>query len=85
MGHNEFWLQFNNGKKEQLNNTKHGVRKEQVDKKFQNLFDAYDANSDGTLEDTELQQIFGHLKNCPAIMFLMLVKIKELLVYLLSK
>ena len=63
MGHNEFWLQFNNGKKEQLNDTKHGVRKEQVDKKFHNLFDAYDTNNDGTLEENEVQTIFGHLKN----------------------
>ena len=63
MGSNEFWLQFNNGKKEQLNDTKHGVRKEQVDKKFHNLFDAYDANNDGTLEENEVQTIFGHLKN----------------------
>ena len=63
MGLNEFWLKFNNGKKEQLNDTKHGVRKEQVDKKFHNLFDAYDANNDGTLEENELQTIFGHLKN----------------------
>ena len=63
MGHNEFWLQFNNGKKEQLNDTKHGVRKEQVDKKFHNLFDAYDTNNNGTLEENEVQTIFGHLKN----------------------
>ena len=63
MGLGDFWLQFNNGKKEQLNDTKHGVRKEQVDKKFHNLFDAYDANNDGTLEENEVQTIFGHLKN----------------------
>ena len=56
-----FWLQFNNGKKEQLSETKHGVRKEQVDKKFHNLFDAYDANQDGTLEDEELSGIFKGL------------------------
>ena len=63
MGLGDFWLQFNNGKKEQLNDTKHGVRKEQVDKKFHNLFDAYDLNNDGTLEENEVQTIFGHLKN----------------------
>ena len=63
MGLGDFWLQFNNGKKEQLNDTKHGVRKEQVDKKFHNLFDAYDINNDGTLEENEVQTIFGHLKN----------------------
>ena len=56
MGFNDFWIN-NNGKKEQLNNTKHGVRKEQVDKKFHNLFDAYDVNGDGTLESEELEGI----------------------------
>ena len=39
MSQDKFWLQFNNGKKEQLNDAKHGVRKEQVDKKYHNLFD----------------------------------------------
>ena len=63
MGFSDFWLQFNNKNKEQLNDIGHGVRKEQIDKKFQNVFDAYDTNNDGTLEDAELQQIFGHLKN----------------------
>lgn len=53
MGFNDFWIN-NNGKREQLNDTKHGVRKEQVDEKFYNLFDAYDANGDGTLENEEL-------------------------------
>lgn len=60
MGFNDFWIN-NNGKKEQLNNTKHGVRKEQVDKKFHNLFDAYDVNGDGTLENEELEGIFTGL------------------------
>ena len=50
MGLNDFFLQFNNGKKEQLNDTKQGVRKNQLDKKFHNLFDAYDVNRDGALE-----------------------------------
>lgn len=50
-----------NGKKEVLNNVKHGVRKEQLDKKFHNLFDAYDANNNGTLETEELQGIFTGL------------------------
>jgi len=44
-----FWIQNNNGKKEQVGGIKHGVRKEQVDKKYHNLFDAYDVNKDGTL------------------------------------
>lgn len=60
MGFNDFWIS-NNGKKEQLNNGKHGVRKEQVDKKFHNLFDAYDVNGDGTLENEELEGIFTGL------------------------
>jgi len=60
MGFNDFWIN-NNGKKEHLNNAKHGVRKEQVDKKFHNLFDAYDANSDGTLESEELGGVFKGL------------------------
>ena len=62
MDFSDFWVQNGKGK-EQLKDTKHGVRKEQVDKKFHNLFDAYDANSDGTLEDNELQHISGHLKD----------------------
>lgn len=60
MGFNDFWIN-NNGKKEQLNNAKHGVRKEQMDKKFHNLFDAYDANGDGTLETEELEGLFTGL------------------------
>ncbi len=60
MGFNDFWIN-NNGKKEHLNNAKHGVRKEQVDKKFHNLFDAYDANGDGTLENEELGGVFKGL------------------------
>ncbi|MBD5401412.1 hypothetical protein HDR58_01240 [bacterium] len=60
MGFNDFWVN-NNGKKEQLNNTQHGVRKDQVDKKHYNLFDAYDTNNDGTLEDCELNTLFTGL------------------------
>ncbi len=60
MGFNDFFIN-NNGKKEQLNNATHGVRREQVDKKFHNLFDAYDANGDGTLENEELGGIFTGL------------------------
>lgn len=60
MGFNDFWIN-NNGKKEHLNNAKHGVRKEQMDKKFHNLFDAYDANGDGTLENEELDGVFKGL------------------------
>ena len=60
MGFNEFWLNLN-GKKQQLGDVKHGVRKEQVDQKFHNLFDAYDVNQDGTLEEEELTGIFKGL------------------------
>ncbi len=61
MGFSEFWLQFNNGNKEKLNDTQHGIRKEQVDKKYHNLFDVYDENSDGMLERIELDNIFKGL------------------------
>lgn len=60
MGFNDFWI-HNNGKKERLSDTKHGVRKDQIDQKFQNLFDAYDVNQDGTLEGNELAGIFKSL------------------------
>ena len=53
---NNFYID-DNGKKKQLNNVQHGVRREQVDEKFHNLFDAYDINQDGTLEQGELQEI----------------------------
>ena len=66
MGDNEFRLQFNNEKKEPLNELKHGIRKDQVDKKFHNLFDGYDSNNDGTLEEKEIQTIYGHLKSFAA-------------------
>lgn len=62
MGFGDFQLN-NNGKKEVLQNAKNGVRKEQVDKKFHNLFDAYDANKDGTLETNELNEIFNGLSS----------------------
>lgn len=61
MGFNDFWI-HNNGKKERLSDPKHGVRKDQIDQKFQNLFDAYDVNQDGTLEGNELAGIFKSLK-----------------------
>ena len=62
MGFGDFQLN-NNGKKEVLQNAKNGVRKEQVDKKFHNLFDAYDINKDGTLETNELNEIFNGLNS----------------------
>ena len=57
MSQGDFWLQFNNGKKQQLNDIKHGVRKEQLDSKYHNLFDAFDNNSDGTLEESEFKTL----------------------------
>ncbi len=62
MGFNDFWIN-NNGKKEQLHDAKHGVRKEQVDKKYHNLFDAYDTNQNGTLEENELSWLLSAVKN----------------------
>ena len=62
MGFSDFQLN-NNGKKETLQNAKNGIRKEQVDKKFHNLFDAYDVNGDGTLESNELNEVFKGLNS----------------------
>ena len=62
MGIGDFFVNIK-GKNEQLNNVKHGVRKDQVDKKYHNLFDAYDTNQDGTLEANELEGIFKGLQN----------------------
>ena len=62
MGIGDFFVKIK-GKNEQLNNVKHGVRKDQVDKKYHNLFDAYDTNQDGTLEANELEGIFKGLQN----------------------
>jgi len=56
MGLDNFFIN-NNGKKEQLGGIKHGIRREQVAEKYQNLFDAYDINHDGTLEEQEAQLI----------------------------
>ena len=53
---NDFYID-DNGKKKQLNKFQHGVRREQVDEKYRNLFDAYDINNDGTLEQGELKEI----------------------------
>ncbi len=60
MGFDDFFIN-NNGKKEQLSNAKHGVRRDQVDEKFHNVFDAFDTNQDGTLEDSELDIVFKGL------------------------
>lgn len=60
MDFGKFWLQSNNGK-EQIGEIKQGIRREQVDAKLQNLFDAYDANKDGCLEKSEIDTIFQHL------------------------
>lgn len=62
MGFKDFWIN-NNGKKEQLHDAKHGVRKEQVDKKYHNLFDVYDTNQNGTLEENELSWLLSAVKN----------------------
>lgn len=61
MDFSKFWLQSNNGK-EQIGEIKQGIRREQIDAKLQNLFDAYDTNKDGTLETEELDGIFKGLQ-----------------------
>ena len=63
MGFGDYNIQQGNGHKEKLGDIKHGVRKEQLDNKYQALFDAYDANKDGTLEAEELDNIFKGLQN----------------------
>ena len=63
MGFGDYNIQQGNGRKEKLGDIKHGVRKEQLDNKYQALFDAYDANKDGTLEAEELDNIFKGLQN----------------------
>lgn len=63
MGFGDYNIQQGNGRKEKLGDIKHGVRKEQLDSKYQALFDAYDANKDGTLEAEELDNIFKGLQN----------------------
>lgn len=62
MGFGDFHLN-NNGKRDPLQEAKNGVRREQVDKKYHNLFDAYDINKDGTLESNELAEITSGLSN----------------------
>ena len=61
MGLGDFWIQNNNGK-QQLNNINHGVRKEQLGSKFHSLFDAFDRNGDGTLEESEFTTISSWFK-----------------------
>jgi len=54
MDFNDYSIEGKNGKREKLKDIKHGIRREQIDAKLHNLFDAYDANKDGTLETDEL-------------------------------
>ena len=63
MGFGDYNIQHSDGRKEKLGDIKHGVRKEQLDSKYQALFDAYDTNKDGTLEAEELDNIFKGLQN----------------------
>ena len=60
MGFNDFWIN-KNGKNEHLSEAKHGIRKEQLDVEFHNLFDTYDINRNGTLENNELENVFNGL------------------------
>ncbi len=61
MGFGDYNIQHSNGRKEKLGDVKHGVRRDQLDSKYQALFDAYDTNQDGTLETDEINVIFGGL------------------------
>ena len=61
MGFGDYNIQQGNGRKEKLGDIKHGIRREQIDAKLQNLFDTYDDNKDGCLEKSELDTIFQHL------------------------
>ena len=63
MGFGDYNIQQGNGRKEKLGEVKHGVRKDQLDSKYQALFDAYDTNKDGTLETEELDGIFKGLQS----------------------
>ena len=63
MSPDKFWLKFNNRNKEELKEAKHGIRKEQIAPKYHNLFDGFDTNHDGVLEDKEIRNMYTHLKN----------------------
>ena len=63
MSPDKFWLKFNNTNKEELKEAKHGIRKDQIAPKYHNLFDGYDTNQDGVLEDKEIKNMYTHLKN----------------------
>lgn len=54
MGLGDFWLQFNNGKKEQLSDIRGDIRIETVDPKYRSLFSKFDFNSNGSLEAGEM-------------------------------
>ena len=62
MGFSDFSLQNNNGDKK-LNEIKHGVRRDQIEAKFRNIFDIYDVNKDGTLESRELSELEKSLQD----------------------
>lgn len=56
MGLGDFWLQFNNGKKENLSDIKGDIRRETVDKKYQKIFDFFDTNKNGAIEAKEAEK-----------------------------
>ena len=53
MGLGDFWLQFDNGKKEQLSDIHGDIRIETVDPKYRSLFSKFDFNKNGALEAGE--------------------------------
>ncbi len=56
MGLGDFWLQFNNGKKENLSDIKGDIRRETVNKKYQKIFDFFDTNKNGAIEGKEAEK-----------------------------
>lgn len=66
MGLDDFSLGSNNQNKK-MNNVPHGVRKDQLDEKLHNIFNAFDINKDGTLEKEELSGLESWVKGLAGI------------------
>lgn len=67
MSLDDFSLQSNNGKQKKLNNIPHGVRKDQIDEKLHNVFNVFDINKDGTLENEEVKGLESWVKGLAGI------------------
>ncbi|MBO5446150.1 LysM peptidoglycan-binding domain-containing protein [bacterium] len=57
----DFWLKFDNNSSKELD-LKSGVRRKDVSKDYHGIFDLYDSNKDGVLENKELANIFNTIK-----------------------